>query len=82
MGRQVDDAVREAYRFRNWLALRLAPWLYLPRGGLGNAARAEQLEQALDDLAVSAYGTSKYWSSHRTLVASALRNAKDGKEPR
>lgn len=53
-------------RFREWLALRIAPWLYVPY--------REEREEAFRELAEVAYGSrDAIWTSPTTLVRTALR---------
>lgn len=56
---------------REWFALKIAPWLYVPY--------RQEREEAFRDLAEVAY-TSRdaIWTSPRTLVAVALREARRG----
>lgn len=56
-------------RLREWLAYRIAPWTYVPY--------REAREEAFRDLAEVAYGSrDAIWTSPRTLVSSALREAR------
>lgn len=51
---------------REWLALKIAPWLFVPY--------REDREEAFRDLAEVAYGSrDAIWTSPRTLVCTALR---------
>jgi len=53
-------------QFREWLALKIAPWLYVPY--------REAREEAFRDLAEVAYGSrDAIWTSPRVLVDVALR---------
>ena len=55
-------------RGREWLALRIAPWLYVPY--------REDREEAFRDLAEVAYlSRDAVWTSPRTLVKTALAEA-------
>jgi len=57
---------------REWLALKIAPWLYVPY--------REDRDEAFRDLAEVAYlSRDAVWTSPRTLVATALREAGRGK---
>lgn len=52
-------------RFREWLAYKIAPWVYVPN--------REAREEAFRDLAEVAYGSrDAVWTSPRVLVHSAL----------
>jgi hypothetical protein len=54
------------FRWREALALRMAPWLY----------RAPDLDDALSTLSALAYGSpDAVWTSHRVLVRTALEVA-------
>ena len=54
---------------REWLALKIAPWLYVPY--------REDREEAFRDLAEVAYlSRDAVWTSPRTLVAKALEEAR------
>jgi hypothetical protein len=54
-----------AHGFREWLAYRIAPWVYVPY--------REEREQAFRDLAKVAYlSRDAVWTSPRTLVKAAL----------
>jgi hypothetical protein len=56
-------------RFREWLAYKIAPWTYVPY--------REEREAAFGDLAELAYGSrDAIWTSPRTLVSVALREAR------
>jgi hypothetical protein len=59
---------------RERIALRIAPWLYLPY--------REDREEAFRDLAEAAYGDRDVvWTSPRVLVKTALRRAAAGQRP-
>jgi len=52
---------------REWLAFRIAPWVYVPY--------REEREEAFRDLAEIAYGSrDAIWTSPRVLVSVALRH--------
>ena len=56
-------------RFREWLAYKIAPWVYVPY--------REDREEAFRDLAEVAYGSREaVWTSPRVLVKSALESAR------
>jgi hypothetical protein len=56
-------------RFREWLAFKIAPWVYVPY--------REEREEAFRDLAVVAYGSPRaVWTSPTTLVRTALERAR------
>lgn len=60
---------KPSIRLREWLALKIAPWLYVPY--------REDREEAFRDLAEVAYGSrDAIWTSPRTLVDVALREAR------
>ena len=56
-------------RLREWLAFKIAPWVYVPY--------REEREEAFRDLAEVAYmSRDAIWTSPRTLVAVALRESR------
>jgi hypothetical protein len=56
------------HRFREWLAFKIAPWVYVPY--------REDREEAFRELAEIAYGSrDAIWTSPQVLVHSALRKA-------
>lgn len=55
--------------FREWLAYKIAPWVYVPY--------REDREEAFRDLAEVAYGSREaVWTSPRVLVKTALEYAR------
>ncbi len=57
------------YQFREWLAFKIAPWVYVPH--------REEREEAFRDLAEIAYlSRDAVWTSPRVLVRTALREAR------
>jgi hypothetical protein len=66
-------------RWREALALRLAPWLgyHGPTQDPELAAKAHDRQEALETLAEVAYGSRRAaWTSHQVLVSVALEQAR------
>jgi len=63
------DVKPSLFQFREWLAFKIAPWVYVPH--------REEREEAFRDLAEIAYlSRDAIWTSPRVLVQTALREAR------
>lgn len=63
-----------AVRLREWVAFKVAPWVYVPH--------RHQRDEAFRDLAEIAYGSrDAIWTSPRTLVHTALQHERHAKRP-